>query len=462
MLGFLRRTFGLPLRSVAFDAALSAFVVAGSLIPLAANHDPRGYLAWVMALALLVRRRWPVPVYVVVGLCGATQVLTHDMVEAYDVAVLIAMYTVVKYADRMLWGWAVGLSVLLGAAWYGVAGPDGVGLGGRVWYVRGGMIVAYAVPVWLIGLTMRTRRLYVRSLEDRASTAERERDQRARLAVAEERGRMARELHDVVAHSLAVMIVQADGASYAIDTDPGKAKRAVRTVADTGREALTDMRRLVSVLRGTDPQQAGSPLTATDTDPAEVGADERRSVGLGRLEPLLDRFRAAGLRIELHRSGPVRALPGGIELAGYRIVQESLTNVLKHAGAGTGTTVSVTYHEDRVELSVLDDGTGDGRFVAEPLPGGHGLLGMRERVEVYQGRFAAGPRVGPGWRVTASIPVPAAIAEPPAGDAGVEPAATVEATAEPPATSVPAGAVSTGTVSPDAPADSRSREGGGG
>ena len=251
MLGFLRRVFGLPLRSVAFDAALSASVVAGSLIPLAAQHDPRGYLAWPMVLALLVRRHRSVPVFAVVGLCGIAQLLTHDMVEGYDIAVLIAMYSVVKYADRMLWGWAVGVSVLVGALWYGVAGPDGVGLGGRLWYVRGGMIVAYAVPVWLVGLTMRTRRLYVRSLEDRALTAEREREPRPGLAVAEERGRIARELHDVVAHSMAVMIVQADGASYAIDSDPGQGRNGrCGTVADTGREALEDMRRLVGVLRG--------------------------------------------------------------------------------------------------------------------------------------------------------------------------------------------------------------------
>lgn len=450
-----RRFFGIPIRSVIFDLVIAGMIAVAAGLMLISPYDGRpdgvlsGPIGLGMAVSLLVRRRWPVPVFVAVGLLGMAQLLAGmSTVTAYDFAVLVALYSVVKYADRMLWAWLSAAGVVAGSAWYGLlGGPRSGSVPGPHWYTLAGMLVAYATPIWLIGLIMRTRRLYVVSLEDRAATAERERDQRARLAVAEERGRIARELHDVVAHSLAVMIVQADGASYAVASDPAATSKAIRTVADTGREALADMRRLVEVLRGDGQQGDDAPIGRAPADPAgadppaevnrpggpdrpgdvdrpggadrlgvadrpggpdRLGVADRRSVGLSRLEPLLERFRAAGLRVELDRAGPVRALPGGIELAGYRVVQESLTNTLKHGGVGSQVTVVVNYDTDRVDLSICDDGAGGTRYAGEPLPGGHGLLGMRERVAIYGGDFRAGPRLGAGWQVSASFLLPTA------------------------------------------------------
>ncbi|GAA4200375.1 sensor histidine kinase [Actinocatenispora rupis] len=392
----IRRLFRLPLKSVVFDVCAAGLLGVLALVPALSGERLAVALGVLTAAAVVVRRRWPVPVFAVVCLLGLVQVLTEHRAFPYDVAVLFAMYTVVKYADRMLWAWVAAGTVVAGCVLHGVVGDETA----APWYQRAATLVVTAAPFWLVALVMRTRRLYVRSLEDRAATAERERDQRARLAVADERGRIARELHDVVAHSLAVMIVQADGASYAMDGDPATAKDAVRTVAATGREALADMRRLVAVLRG---PAAGEPPDATVPEPG--GEPERRRVGVGRLTELTDRFDSAGVAVTVRRVGPVRELPGSVDLAGYRIVQEALTNVLKHAGVGTAVTVTVTYAEEVVVLEVVDDGAGRNGFAERPLPGGHGLLGMRERVAVYGGEFVAGPRTGGGWRVAATIPL---------------------------------------------------------
>jgi signal transduction histidine kinase len=371
-----------------------------------------GLLGIGMSGALLLRRRFPVPVFGVVAALGLGQILLGDTVQGYDVAVMVAMYSVVKYVAGMRWAWLAGGVVVVGAVLESVVN-QAAGLGDR-WPLAAIMLVIGSTPFWLVGLVGRTRRLYVQSLVDRAEAAERERDQRARLAVADERARIARELHDVVAHSLAVMIVQADGAGYAIESDPRMARDAVRTVASTGREALAEMRRLVGVLRNSEDGQAG-PASAAGCPPA------RSTVGLGRLTPILDRFRASGLAVDLAVAGTAAPLPAGVELAGYRIVQESLTNTLKHAGAGSTVGVSVSYLPERapdgrvtaVVIEVVDDGAGRSRFTAGRIPGGgHGLLGMRERVAVYGGEFAAGPRVGTGWQVRARIPVP--VDEPPA------------------------------------------------
>ncbi|GIL30363.1 hypothetical protein NUM_56170 [Actinocatenispora comari] len=389
VLGWIRRAFRLPLRSVAFDASAAAIMAAFSGLVLFMGQWWSGLIGLGMAVTLLPRRRWPVQVFAVTCVLGLLQLILAERLQAYDIAVLLAMYTVVKYADRMAWAWLAAATVVVGC---GVFGLIGTGTPPVTWYRRGLTLLIWAIPVWLTGLVLRTRLLYVRSLEERARTAEQERDQRARLAVADERSRIARELHDVVAHSLAVMIAQADGASYALAGDPATARDAVRTVADTGRGALGEMRRLVAVLRdhGAD-------------DPAA----DRRTERLNDLSVLLDGFQRAGLRVSVTTSGRPRPLPPGLELAGYRIVQESLTNVLKHAGAGTDTTVEIGYRPESVTVTVLDGGSLDSA-VPDPVPGGHGLLGMRERVGVYGGTFSAGPRRGaPGWRVAATLPIPA-------------------------------------------------------
>jgi signal transduction histidine kinase len=331
---------------------------------------------WLMAVALVWRRRWPVAVFgVVAGLAAVQLVLPGDRytLVPHDIAVLVAMYSVVKYADRPVHAVGAGVVCLVGSGLAPLKLPDGG------WYLV--LVIALSViVVWLLGWSMRTRRLYVDSLEDRAATAERERDHLARIAVAEERARIARELHDMVAHSLSVMIVHADGATLALDKAPDRAREALRTVSDTGRGALVEMRHLVTVLRSND-------------DAAE---DARTSV-----TTTLDRARAAGLSVRADVSGDPAALPAGVELAAFRIVQESVTNALKHAGPGASAALRLAYSPAGVEIDFRDDGAGS--------PGGrgdgHGLIGMRERVALYGGTITAGPDPAGGWRVTASIPV---------------------------------------------------------
>jgi len=250
--------------------------------------------------------------------------------------------------------------------------------------------------VWLMGYTMRVRRRYVLGLEERAATLERERDHLARIAVADERAAIARELHDVVAHSLAVMIVQADGGRYALEADPAQARTALETVAATGREALEDMRRLVGVLRGSQPD---------DHDPLDraVAVDRRRE-GLGQLHQLVDRATSAGLDVDVEVDGPVADLPPAVELAVFRLAQEALTNVIRHAGARARVDLRVLVTAGDVTLSVVDDGGG----AAAPSPdggAGHGLIGMRERIGMVGGTLDAGPRPGGGFRISALLPL---------------------------------------------------------
>jgi signal transduction histidine kinase len=258
--------------------------------------------------------------------------------------------------------------------------------------------------IWLMGYTIRTRRIYVATLEERAATLEREREHLARIAVADERAAIARELHDVVAHSLAVMIVQADGGRYAFDSDPAQAREALTTVADTGREALDDMRRLVGVLRG----------TGTGPEP------DRQWVTVEQLDTLVERARSAGLTVVVEADGVPPPLAPAVELAVHRIVQEALTNVLRHAGRHAKVTLSMAYGPEELALSILDDGGDRLGLPGEAAPlevtarevtarraagPGNGLVGMRERVAVHGGRFRAGPRLDGGWSVEVTIPV---------------------------------------------------------
>ncbi|MEU4681238.1 histidine kinase [Micromonospora sp. NPDC023737] len=395
----IRRVIRRPLRSVAFDVFVVGLVLFFGLVAVASQPGWKASLVGVgMAVPLLFRRAFPVTVAGVVGALGLVQLIGEWGPLPYDIAVLVALYSVVKYADRLRDGVLAGIGALAGA----VPAALQVENGGRWW---GSAIVLGLITgaIWLVGLNVRTRRLYVLSLEERAATLEREREAEARAAVAGERTRIAQELHDVVAHGMAVMIVQADGARFMIDRDPEAARQAVKVVADTGRQALEEMRRLVGVLREPSAPEA---TIRPEPDDAPVGGDpERRRLVLAELPALLDRFRGAGLRVRQTVTGEPATLPPGLELTVYRVAQEALTNALKHAGVGAEVELTLEYGPDDVFVRVVDDG--QGRPAVNPTPsGGHGLIGMRERVGVYDGSLAAGARPAGGWQLEVRLPLP--------------------------------------------------------
>jgi signal transduction histidine kinase len=380
------------LRSQLFDLLVGAGVAVLASLGFVAPATPAGttVLGYGMAVAVVFRRRWPLIVMgIVAGLALLQVILFPPQFDPapYDVALLVALYSAVKYGRHLRDGMLAGAVVAAGIVIEAVRHPELPALTLAVFYV------GVCGGVWVLGYSMRNRRIYVTTLEDRTATLEREREHLARLAVADERAAIARELHDVVAHSLAVMIVQADGGSYAIDSDPAQARQALKTVADTGREALADMQRLVGVLRG----------TGLEPDVHE----DRTPMTLDRLDPLVQRARTAGLNVDLAVTGLPRPVPATVAQVVYRIVQEALTNVLRHAGPRAQVRVRLDVTDEAVSASVVDDGGPEGEGVAvRERPGGHGLVGMRERVNVHGGHFAAGP-AGSGWSVEATIPLAA-------------------------------------------------------
>ncbi len=376
-------------RELAFDLLVGLGVLGLALLEVFNRQSPRGvmWLGVLMAVAIVWRRRLPLAAMAVVSAAAGAQVLfyppRHDPLP-YDVAVLLGMYAVVKYGRRMWHGYLAAAVVALGTVVEVVRHYDARWWALALWYV------AVCGGVWLMAFTMRQRRSYVAGLEERAATLEREREHLARIAVADERAAIARELHDVVAHSLAVMIMQADGGRYAFDGDPGKARAALATVAATGRDALEDMRRLVGVLRGTD----------TQAEP-----QSRRRVTLAEIESLVDGARSAGLAVSVDARLP-RPVAPAVELAVYRITQEALTNVLRHAGPGAAVTLCLSQQDGTVAVSVIDDGGARPRVPAAREGGiGHGLTGMRERVAVHGGVLTAGARPEGGWSLRAEIPL---------------------------------------------------------
>ena len=382
-------------RAALFDVLVAAGVAGLTGLGIFMRETPsnRMILGYAMAIAILFRRRWPLSTMAAVATFALLQVIAFPPVNdplPFDLAVLVAMYSAVKYGRTMVDGYlsasvvAIGIVIEVSRHF----GPN--------WFALALFYIGVCGGVWLMAYTMRNRRLYVATLEERAATLERERDHLARIAAADERASIARELHDVVAHSLSVMIVQADGGTYAFDRDPEQARRALSTGAETGRDALEDMRRLVAVLRSDSPPPV---------DSAPQPEDDRRRITLDQLDALAERARSAGLAVRLASNGVRPSLPAAVELTVYRIAQEALTNVLRHAGPGAAVELCLSYSPDSVELSVVDDG---GLVtVGAPLvvsQAGHGLVGMRERISVHGGHFEAGPRPEGGWRVTATVP----------------------------------------------------------
>ena len=362
--------------------AISAAVVVLLVVPeLTARNGGAGGVAFDVAFAipLLWRSRWPFPVFLVTAGIAFVQWLVGIRVLG-DFALLIALYTVASREDRRVAITAAAileLGVILALVqWF----PDGhirsfVGLSGLV------------AAAGILGQNIRNRRRLLESLRERADRLEHERDQQGRLAAAAERARIARELHDVVAHNLTVMVALTDGAGYVLRDDPGEAEHALETASRTGREALGEMRRLVGVLR----DQDGEARTARDPQP-----------GVPEIDNVVEQVRAAGLPVSYRVSPQARALPEGVQLAVFRIVQEALTNTLKHAGPTASAEVDLTTPPAEVRLSVADTGAAP----AQPNGnGGSGLRGMRERAAMYSGVVEAGPRAEGGWLVCAHLPL---------------------------------------------------------
>ncbi|ATE58552.1 MULTISPECIES: sensor histidine kinase [Actinosynnema] len=372
---------GLPRQVPAEDAGVVTSGVSGA--------------AWLTVLVLMigplpVRRRYPRTTSALILLGAWVQLFTHGAVDdpgglplrPADMALAVALYTMVVFVGRrpsLLYLAALSVGSVLWAV-TAMGGPAGV------------MMLFVIAPVfgfsWALGEFVGARRAYHSELEQRLRLLELERGQQARIAVGEERSRIARELHDVVAHAVSVMVVQADGAGYAIRTQPELAEAAVRTISDTGRQALAELRRLLGVLRSED----GS------------GAQWAPQPGAGDLRELAEALRASGLPVTLVVSGDLGVLPAGLGLGVYRIVQEALTNTLKHAGSGASAVVRVDCGPERVLVEVVDDGFGTPHDLVE-LSGGNGLIGMRERAGVLGGRLEAGPNPGGGWRVRVDLPL---------------------------------------------------------
>lgn len=367
------------------DAFIGTAFTAVGLFALLKTGDPRHLyrsnnalsvlLALACSLPYYVRRKAPLAVLItnIVALALLSTLKYHPDVQSQ--MVLVGAYTVGSHCigrKRVVGLLAIGVGVFVVAL---VGIPDSttsnLALSGAVY-----------VAAYLFGTTVRNRRLYTEQLELRATSLEHERDEEAKRAVADERLRIAQELHDVVAHSMGVIAVQAGVGEHVIDTDPSEAKRALAAIATTSRSTLTEIRRLLGVLRDND------------------GAEHAPAPGLADLSRLVKDLSAAGLNVEVSRNGGEVDLPAGVDLTAYRIVQEGLTNVLKHAGPATAK-VTVRSDPGVLHLEIVDDGRG---VNARATAGGHGLIGMRERVAVYGGTLDTGPCAGGGYRVCAAIP----------------------------------------------------------
>ncbi|MFJ5119712.1 sensor histidine kinase [Kitasatospora sp. NPDC088548] len=392
------------------DAAWASIVLFLGVLPdNGSNHGWRYgvqlAIAVVLPLLMVVRRRWPDATVATAAAIGVGQVALDVDPAISSIAYLVFAYTGAAFAST----WVSRLALAAGLA----AGPlvfwrlhptktqlDGEGNILQQPYHLGESVVITLlmstpfILCWAWGRLTRVRRAYLVELEDRAARLERERDAQSKVAVAAERARIARELHDVVAHNVSVMIVQADGAAYVLDNSPQQAKQALSTIASTGRQALVEMRRLLGVLRTAD--------TADEYMP-QPGVEE--------LPELLDQVRTAGLQVDFATSGDPRELPRGVELTVYRIVQEALTNVRKHGGPDVHARVAVDFGERELAVLIEDDGRGttDEQLSSGGTDGqGHGLIGMRERVGMVSGTLDIGPRPGGGFRIRAVLPLKAA------------------------------------------------------
>lgn len=415
--GWLRR--GTPL----IDAGVVAVYLL-AIGTLSGLQDPAIWAVMLLQLLPVPLRRWaPTATAAVVAVGCLAQLAVTDAPLPSNVAVLLVVYSASSWASprwRALGVLGLGLvgSVLAGMDWTGSVAfqPDGTTVpirGSGVEVVSQALVLAIGVlAAWVLGDVVRRRRLVLERMQAQNLALARDQEQRSRLAAQSERAGIAREMHDVVAHSLAVVVVQADGGAYAArvalegeDTTADRAAltRAAETLellAGTARASLADTRRLVGVLRD------------------ESAAEYAPPLGLAHLEDLVAGVRVSGVPVDLAVRGDTADLPGEVDLAAYRVVQESLTNVLKHAGAGASARVDVLRSPGVLLVRVEDDGTGPGPAGtgAVERADGHGIPGMRERVQALGGTLHVGDRRDGGFEVVATVPV--TVGEPP-GDPSV-------------------------------------------
>ena len=330
-------------------------------------------LAFVAGAVLVLRRRHPLPT-LGVSLVAVLGVAIAGVTPA-AVAPLIGLYTVATLCERRV---SVAALVLTVPVVTTLVVPFGDQLFDPI------LAAACSVGAWGLGVYVETRRKYRRELERREAFIERERQQLARLAAHEERAAIARELHDIVAHSVTVMLVGVRGARDVLRSQPEVADATLGKVETSGEQSLVELRRILELLR----------------EPADA-AESRPQPSLAQLDGLVAEYRSAGLPVMLERIGDQRPLPGGVELSVYRIVQEALTNVLKHARASS-VVVTLAFRDSGLELEVVDDGAPLRREAVMP---GHGLVGMRERVALLGGELETGRRASGGFRVAARLPV---------------------------------------------------------
>jgi signal transduction histidine kinase len=338
-------------------------------------------LLLVQVVPLLWRRSYPSLVLLLVAAAFGARVLLGFNPGIAGFGLLVAMYSVAAYevgARRLVFLVVAGLGFVAGFVVFGVTGNP------RSFAIT--VPSLFFVAAWLIGDYLSTRRAYVAQLEERAARLERERDQDRRLAADEERTRIARELHDVVAHDVSVMAIQAGAARAVQASKPEAAAQALGLIETTARETLIELNRLLGVLRG------GNGATP----------DRSPQPGIGQLAGLVEELRAAGLEVDARVEGKPEPLPPALDLSAYRILQEATTNVLKHARARR-VDIRVRYSEAMLALDVRDDGAGDGGDPASSS--GHGLIGMRERVALFGGALRAGRDPAGGFSVHARLPI---------------------------------------------------------
>ncbi len=357
------------------DIGLVAFLLPPTFVWATRHHSLAIAVAPVLlqTLPLLLRRRFPLPVLVVVL---SASIATQFVVDALPPFALgLALYTVASHTERRI---ALRAGVVTLVALVGLLlARDGFDARESVAHV-----IVFAAAAWILGDNLRTKRAYYGELEERAERLEREREQNVRRAAAEEQARIARELHDVIAHSVSVMVVQAAAAGDVFDKHPERAREALRSIEESGRSALTELRRLLGIVRS-----------------GEQGSREPQP-GLAALAALVEQVRATGLEVELELEGDLGDLPAGVDLSAYRIVQEALTNTLKHAQASRAR-VRISRRADELELEIGDDGGGPG----EESAAGHGLIGMRERAALLGGVLETKSAPNGGFSIGARFPL---------------------------------------------------------